>query len=96
MNMLKVPKLIVNNFGSRCLRKVFLESEYMLLGPKNPFLLTIMVNFDTIPKLGTYMYNICGLRTHNGTGTIQYIPVLYIFIYNTFLPEHFVSSGMTF
>ena len=68
----------------------------MLLGPKNPFLLTIRVNFDTISKLGTYMYYICGLQTHHGTGTIQYIPVLYIFIYNTFLPEHFVSSGMTF
>ena len=86
---------MVNNFGSRCRRKVFLVSKYMLLGPNNPFLLTIRVNFDTISKLGTYMYYICGLRTHNGTGTIQYIPVLYIFIYNTFLPEHFVFSGMT-
>ena len=58
-------------------------SKYMLLGPNNPFLLTIRVNFDTISKLVTYMYYICGLRTHNGTGTIQYIPVLgpiYIYI----------------
>ena len=53
--------------------------------------ITIRVNFDTISKLGTYIYYIGGLRTDNGIGTIQYIPVLYIFIYITFLPEHFVA-----
>ena len=42
------------------------------------------------------MYYIGGLPTHNGIGTIQYIPVLYIFIYITFLPEHLVFSDMTF
>ncbi len=55
------------------------------------FVITIRVNFDTISKLGTDIYYIGGLRTDNGIGTIQYIPVLYIFIYITFLPEHFVS-----
>ena len=71
-------------------------SKYMLLGPNNPFLLTIRVYFETISKLGTNKYYIGGLRTHNGIGIIQYIPALYIFIYITFLPEHFVSSGMTY
>ena len=55
------------------------------------FVITIRVNFDTISKLGTDIYYIVGLRTDNGIGTIQYIPVLYIFIYITFLPEHVVS-----
>ena len=56
------------------------------------FVITIRVNFDTISKLGTDMYYIGGLRTDNGIGTIQYIPVLYIFIYITFLPEHCVHA----
>ena len=56
-------------------------SKYMLLGPNNQFFSTIRVNFDTVSKLGTYMYYMYGLRTHNGTGTIQYIPVLYIYIF---------------
>ena len=61
------------------------------------FVITIRVNFDTISKLGTYIYYIGGLRTDNGIGTIQYIPV-YIYLYilrfyqNTLCP----CSGMTF
>ena len=79
-----------DNFGSRCRRKVFWCLNICYWGQRIHFL-TIRVNVDTISKLGTDMYDIGGLRTHNGTDTIQYIPVLYIFIYITFLPEHFVS-----
>ena len=53
----------------------------MLLGPKNPFLLTIRVNFDKISKLGTYMYYICGLQTHNGTDTYNTIHTGIIYLY---------------
>ena len=66
----------MDNFGSRFRRKVFLVSKYMSLRQNNPFLLTIRVNIDTISKLGTYMYYIGGLRTHNGIGTIRYISVV--------------------
>ena len=45
------------------------------------FFKTIMVNFDTTSKLGTYMYYIGGLRTHNDIGTIQYIPVSYMHLF---------------
>ena len=50
---------------------MFLVSKYMLLGPKSPFLLPIRLSFNTISKLGTNMYYIGELRTHNGT--IQYM-----------------------
>ena len=51
-------------------RKVFLFSKYMLFGPKSQFLLPIRQPFNTISMLGTNMYYIGELRTHNGT--IQY------------------------
>ena len=61
------------------------------------FVISIRVNFDTISKLGTYIYYIGGLRTDNGIGTIQYIAVLYIFIYITFYQNTLCPcSGMTF
>ena len=66
-------------------------SKYMLLGLNYLFLLTTRVNFDTISKLGTCMYYIGGIRTHNGIGTIQYIKVLYIYIY-----IHYVSTRTLF
>ena len=56
---------MADNFASRCRRNVFLVSKYMLLEPKNPFLLTIRVNFNTISKLGTNMYCIGYLPTRN-------------------------------
>ena len=63
-------------------RKVFLFSNYMLLGPNGPFLLPIRLPFNTISKLGTNMYYIGELRTHNGT--IQYNTIHNIYI--TLLP----------
>ena len=44
---------------------MLLVSKCMLLGPKNPLLLTIRVNFSTITKLGINMYCIDYLQTHN-------------------------------